>query len=263
MLKKKYITPGGTIYNQYKSMLDQTHLLIAGTTGSGKSVLTNNLILTALHYGPVKYSFVFVDSKKLELYTYRKLPHCLKYCDTYQSIANGISYARVEMEYRFNTMRKKGLYSWPGGKIIVVIDEYVDISLNLKRSNKKLYKRIDDDLTAILSRGRAAGIMVILCTQRPTSDVITGIIKANLPAQVALHTANDQESRNIIGIPNAAKLPKHGKCLYYTPDTMRVNIYDVPLLDDLETQRILDHWKYQNMNVLQKFIYKLFKSCHK
>lgn len=122
-----------------------------------------------------------------------------------------------------------------------------------------MHKQVENDLIAIMSRGRAAGVAVWLCTQRPTNDVITGVIKANLSAKIALHTNSKQDSINIIGEKYAADLPAYGFCEYYTPDTMTITRWPVPLIPAKETSKALAYWRYMALNPIQKIIYKILK----
>lgn len=221
-------------YKLYQTLLTQSHVLIAGSTGTGKSVLLNNLIYTALSNGPDKIQFILIDPKRVELIQYKNLPHVLDYACLSNTMIQTLISAVDLMEKRFDYMQFYGLKKYPGNDIYIVIDEFAD----LMTTNKK-------DATALICRltalGRAAKMHVILCTQRPTSEIITGLIKTNLDTRIALRVPTKQDSRNIINIAGAENLPRYGQAYVIIPPE-KPKLYEIPMIDESETQSIIDYW---------------------
>ena len=200
----KYITPGGKSPKIYSDLTTENHILIAGATGSGKSTLINSFIARLLmSNSPATAQFIFIDTKRIELYQYRKLPHTINYSDTPEKAINALNYAIKTMECRYNRMQKNGQKTTTEAHIYIFIDEYADLITTHK-------KQIEQLTTKIIQLGRAAGIHLIIGTQRPCREVITGTIKVNLDCKIALRTASAQDSRNIIGINGAECLPRFG-----------------------------------------------------
>lgn len=211
--------------NQYIDMLRQPHLLVAGTTGSGKSTLLNTLMYTALEYNPQQVQFILLDPKGCELVDYAKLPHTLMHCTSLQDILPALKYSVNLMDNRFTEMKKKNQKESDHVHTYVVIDEYIDIKLQLGKVAESL-------LIRLIAKGRAARIHVILCTQRPTRDIINGAIVANFPAKVALRCNSKQESRNIIDTGGAELLPTYGEAIYRVPqykELIHIQINQTPL----------------------------------
>ena len=189
-MPKEWKTPGGTAAAVCLDMLEQPHLLIAGSTGSGKSVLLNTLIYTALYKAPHRCRFILIDPKRVELIDYKELPHTLIYASEPPDIAAALVYA-VEV-------------------IFVIVDEFADLMTTQKRETMP-------QIIRLAQLGRAANLHLILATQRPTRDIINGQIKVNLDSRVALRCPTAQDSRNIINIKGAETLPRYGFGYYLTP----------------------------------------------
>lgn len=217
------ICRGGRVYRPFLQLLEQNHILIAGTTGSGKSVLLNGLIKTLMGaYSPIEKSIVLIDLKKVELYQFSKSRYCIGYSDNYNTTEIIFSRLTEIMHNRFFEMRRKGCLSYNGTDIYIVIDEYADISLNCS-------KQTINNIALIATQGRAAGIHLIIATQRPTRDIITPLLKCNCDTKIALRTATIQESRNIINSTEAAFLPRYGKALIQLPG-FNPEITDIPMI---------------------------------
>lgn len=216
-------------------MLRQPHLLIGGTTGSGKSVLINDLIYTLIASPPSVRSMILIDPKGCELVNYAKLPHTYRHAVTASEIVSTCKDATALMDSRFREMAKKGLRTWAGSQTYIIIDEYAFI--------RQMAKAAEPFINDIAYRGRAAGLHLIIATQRPTRDIITGIVAANMPSQVALRTRTRQESVNIIGVPGAELLPKHGEALYYSPDIGQNTKIYIPYVTEAEIQKLIKAWK--------------------
>lgn len=208
-------------------MHEMPHMLVAGSTGSGKSVALNTLIVSLMYkYGPEDLRFILVDPKQVEFYSYNGLPHMLlpeAIIDPTKSL-NALDWAINEMERRYMLLRDSGVReiieynSLPEVKskqkeklahIVIIIDEVGDImSLN------SIKKDFEEKVRRLTQKARAVGINLILATQRPSVDVITGVIKANLPSRMAFAVANYQDSRTILDKMGAETLLGKGDMLF-------------------------------------------------
>ena len=233
-MKKRYKTPGGTFYTFYRDMLTQPHLLVAGATGSGKSVVINGIIHTALLESPAKYQFVLIDPKRVELADYKKLPHTIRYASEPAEMVQALNYTMEITENRYREMQRKGLRKYEGPAVYVIIDELAD----LMTTNRKQVQPLIQRLAQI---GRAASVHIIAATQCPLSAVIPTPIKVNFDARVALRTRSSQDSRNILGIKGCELLPRYGEGYYMTADG--ITKYIIPMYPDAERQRIIKYWR--------------------
>ena len=199
------------------------HVLIAGTTGSGKSVCTNSLIISLLYKStPEEVRFIMVDPKMVELAPYNGIPHLLIPVVTDPKKAAGaLQWAVFEMMKRYKTFSEMGvkkleeynaltqqhqdLKKMP--TVVVVIDELADLMLVAA-------KEVEESICRVAQMGRAAGIHLVIATQRPSADVITGLMKANIPSRIAFAVASSLESRIILDTPGAEKLVGRGDMLY-------------------------------------------------
>jgi S-DNA-T family DNA segregation ATPase FtsK/SpoIIIE len=232
-MKKTYITPEGQIYKLYNSMLDQPHLLIAGATGSGKSVVINGIIYTALFNSPAINQFILVDPKRVELIQYKDLPHTLQYSSEPDTMVYALEYAMELTERRYKSMQQQSKRKYQGSNIYVVIDELAD----LMTTNKKQVQPLIQRLAQI---GRAAKIHIIAATQCPLSAVIPTPIKVNFDARVGLRTRSKQDSRNILEMSGAELLPRFGQGYYMTPE--KTTLYNIPMYTDQEIEDICNYW---------------------
>ena len=198
------------------------HMLIAGTTGSGKSVCMNSLIISLLYKsGPEDVKLIMVDPKMVELANYNGIPHLMIPVVTDPKKAAGsLQWAVTEMMRRYKTMSDAGVrdlesynsivMAEEGEKVpqlIVIIDELADLMLVAA-------KEVEDSICRIAQMGRAAGIHLVIATQRPSSDVITGLMKANIPSRIAFSVASAMESRIILDTQGAEKLVGRGDMLF-------------------------------------------------
>ncbi len=200
------------------------HLLIAGTTGSGKSVCTNSLIISLLYKAtPEEVRLIMVDPKMVELGIYNGIPHLLIPVVTDPKKAAGaLQWAVVEMMKRYRAFSEIGVrdlasYNAHAAKtddmekmpqIVVVIDELADLMLVAA-------KEVEESICRVAQMGRAAGMHLIIATQRPSADVITGLMKANIPSRIAFAVASSLESRIILDTTGAEKLVGRGDMLYF------------------------------------------------
>lgn len=233
-MKKEWITPRGEASNLCLSLLNQTHLLIAGSSGSGKSVLINSFIYNALYKPPNKCKFVLIDPKGTELYDYINLPHCLIYAHTTPEIVQSLNTCIDIMEQRNKECRRAGIKKSLEADIYIIVDEYADLMNTAKKAVIPLFCRI-----ALL--GRSANMHLILATQRPTRDIITGQIKVNLDSRVALHCPTPQDSRNIIDVKGAETLPRYGYGYYLTPE-YGLQLVKIPFTDQEEIAVRIKWW---------------------
>ena len=204
------------------SIAKMPHMLIAGTTGSGKSVCMNSIILSLLYKsGPEDVKLIMVDPKMVELANYNGIPHLMIPVVTDPKKAAGaLQWAVTEMMRRYKTMSDSGvrdlesfnsIVETEGGErlpqLVVIIDELADLMLVAA-------KEVEDSICRIAQMGRAAGIHLVIATQRPSADVITGLMKANIPSRIAFSVASGIESRIILDTVGAEKLVGKGDMLY-------------------------------------------------
>ena len=205
------------------------HVLIAGTTGSGKSVCTNSLIISLLYKStPEEVRFIMVDPKMVELAPYNGIPHLLIPVVTDPKKAAGaLQWAVFEMMKRYKLFSENGVKELSAynalaeqfqpnengeqmkklPSVVVVIDELADLMLVAA-------KEVEDSICRVAQMGRAAGVHLVIATQRPSADVITGLMKANIPSRIAFAVASSMESRIILDTPGAEKLVGKGDMLY-------------------------------------------------
>lgn len=232
--KPRYKTPGGKYYQLYADMAKQPHLLIAGATGSGKSVVINGIVGTLLTTCcPDTAAFILIDPKRVELVQYKRLPHVIRYASEPQDILLSLQQAMAIIDERYRAMQRKGTRSYDGGHVYVIIDELADLMTTQGRAVKPLLQRI-------CQVGRAARVHLIAGTQRPTTDVIPAAITVNIDARVGLRCRNAQDSRNILGTTGCETLPRYGQGYYLTPDGL--TLYNIPMLDESLLSGLVRYW---------------------
>lgn len=227
------------------------HLLVAGQTGSGKSVMIND-ILTSLLYrnSPSDLKLILVDPKQVEMAPYGDIPHLLTpVINEPEKCISALKWAVAEMERRLRTMAevgKRNINEYNNLKkeagmpyIVIVIDELADLMMMAARDVEALIVRL-------AQKARAAGIHLVLATQRPSVDVITGLIKANIPARIAFTVASQVDSRTIIDQMGAEKLLGRGDMLLLTADMPKPVRVQAALIDDDETMRVTDFLRQQS-----------------
>ena len=239
---KTWTTPAGTRYTFHTDLLAQKHLMIAGASGSGKSVLLNGIIYNALYSMPGDSArtvlFILIDKKGVELGLYKHLPHTIRYAITDEEAEAALRYAEAVISYRFQHMERLGVRTYPGGDMYIIIDEFAD----LMTTNKK---RVTPLIQRISQLGRAAKVHIILCTQCPLAAILPTTIKVNFDSIVGLHTANAQQSRNIIGVKGCENL-KIGECYYIKPGVDLMKYEDIPLFPDEVLIDRVNWWTNQN-----------------
>jgi S-DNA-T family DNA segregation ATPase FtsK/SpoIIIE len=257
------------------------HLLVAGTTGSGKSVGLNTILLSLLYrLTPEQCRLILIDPKVLELKSYDDIPHLLSPVVTEPAKAvRALKWAVEEMERRYRMMSSIGARNLSGfnervsaaqakGKplgrriqvgfdpdsgeelyeeqqldyralpqIVLIVDELADLMVTVGKEIEVLIQRLSQ-------KSRAAGIHLIMATQRPSVDVITGVIKANLPTRISFHVTSRIDSRTILGEQGAEQLLGKGDMLY-KPNTAPVMRVHGPFVSDEEVERVAEHWRGQ------------------
>lgn len=245
-MRLKWNLPKNMEYYPYLvDLLNNNHVLIAGTTGSGKSVLENDIIYSLLcckfpgENGTQQNAhFIFFDPKKVELRFYNKLPHCLGYADNIKDIIGYLRALRVEVDNRLQSMIKKGLRKSDKPPLYIFIDELVDLMTS--KEGKEITRLISD----IISISRATNIFFVMCTQAPNRKILKPEIILNCNCRIALKCNDKIESRQIIGISDAADLPPHG--IGIVSKDIEMYKIKIPLISDDTLKSVVDHWNKQN-----------------
>ncbi len=239
---------------------DMPHLLIAGTTGSGKTVCVNTCILSLLFRGsPNDLKFLMIDPKMVELMPFNGLPHllCPVVTDA-KKAAVALNWVVSEMESRYVLLSKASARNIEAYNekqddklpyIIVIVDEFADL-MSVARD------QIENAITRLAQLSRAVGIHLILATQRPSVDVITGVIKANLPARVSFKVASKVDSRTVLDANGAETLLGKGDMLFLQPGKEDLTRIQGALVKDAEIERVVDFIKAQGEPVYDEAILK-------
>ncbi|MGH9502609.1 MAG: DNA translocase FtsK [Terriglobales bacterium] len=239
------------------------HLLIAGSTGAGKSVAINAMIMSILYKAtPDQVRLILVDPKRLELGNYEGVPHLFTPIITEPKLAaNALRNAVREMERRLKLLAEKGVRSMeqynklfddegtrslfgedsedrPLPYIVIIIDELADLMM-LDSGN------VEESVTRLAQMARAVGIHLVLATQRPSVDVITGLIKANFPARISFRVATKVDSRTILDANGAEALLGRGDMLYLPSGSARVHRLHAPFVTEKEIAAVVEFWKSQ------------------
>lgn len=229
-------------------LAEMPHLLIAGTTGSGKTVCVNGIIMSMLlNASPEELKFVMVDPKMVELAQYNDIPHLL--CPTVtdpQKAGAALNWVVAEMESRYRKLSKEGVRNIQGYNarghqmpyIVVIIDELADLM-------QVSAKTVESSITRIAQLSRAVGIHMILATQRPSVDVITGVIKANFPARISFKVASKVDSRTVLDMNGAESLLGRGDMLFIKPGDAKPARGQCSFVRDEEIGRVIRFIKDQ------------------
>lgn len=224
------------------------HALIAGSTGSGKSVAINAFIAAILfRASPDEVKFIMVDPKRVELTGYNGIPHLLTPVIVEpDKVLAALEWAVNEMEQRYKLFAEVGVrniesYNNLSGFqalpfLVIIIDELADIMLFAP-------SKVEDTITRLAQMARAVGIHLLLATQRPSVDVITGLIKANIPCRIAFNVASQVDSRVIIDTIGAEKLLGRGDMLYIPPEQAKASRIQGTYVSDAEIKKLIDHLK--------------------
>ncbi|MBM4320518.1 MAG: hypothetical protein FJ125_11300 [Deltaproteobacteria bacterium] len=268
-------------YPIVRDLAKMPHLLTAGATGSGKSVLVNGMVVSLLYrYSPDELRLIMVDPKQLEFALYEGIPHLLLPVVTDpKKAAAALKWAVAEMERRYTLLAEVGVRQlsdynrWVEARqaelahrpprrgimvgaeeepawlpdpeipqkipsIVVIIDEFAELMMVAS-------KDVETSVCRLAQKARASGIHLILATQRPSVDVITGVIKANFPARIGLQVAQREDSRTILGQNGAENLLGDGDMLIMSPGISGLTRAHGPLITDEEIRRICDSWRSQ------------------
>ena len=224
------------------------HLLIAGATGSGKSVCINSILISLLYKAsPEEVKLILVDPKIVELSVYNGIPHLLAPVVTDpQKAANTLNWAVVEMDRRYQEFAERrcrdikafnhAVANDPEGEkmplILIVIDELADLMMTAPSD-------VEDAIVRLTQKARAAGIHLIIATQRPSVDVITGLIKSNIPSRIAFAVSSQVDSRTILDSGGAEKLLGKGDMLYHPQSSNKPVRCQGALVTDEEVERVI------------------------
>ncbi|GIV64464.1 MAG: DNA translocase FtsK [Bellilinea sp.] len=233
------------------------HLLIAGTTGSGKSVCVNSILTCLLlNNTPAEMRLILVDPKRVELTGYNGIPHLLApvVVDT-ERVIGALQWLQREMDARYHKFSQSGARNiqdfnarHPAERLpylVAVIDELADLMMLAPDETERA-------ITRLAQLARATGIHLILATQRPSVDVVTGLIKANFPARIAFAVASSVDSRVILDQPGAERLLGRGDMLFQAPDAAAPVRLQGVFVSDVEIQRLVDFWRTQAAIVREK-----------
>lgn len=249
MGKNAWITPPGKFYHLYKDMLSQNHLLIAGVNGSGKSVLINALVYTALQEAPTDCKFILCDPKMVELVRYQDLPHTLRYADTLEGIAAALESAHKTMMERFSDMKKRRVVEWEGQHIYIIVDEFADlVCKGPDRAENKLRSSCEQYIESISKLGRAAHVHLILATQAPNRKTLKANILLNMTARVGLRCMFPIESKQIIGTDMCCTLPNpktSGRAEAYYFKDLSLERWEIPMIPAEDIKERIEWWESQ------------------
>lgn len=259
--------------NYVADLAKMPHLLIAGATGTGKSVCLNSLVVSILYKAsPDEVKFIMVDPKRLELGLYADIPHLATPIITEpKRAANALKWAVRQMEERYKTLARYGVRNLEGYNaeikrrmdageldennkaykplplLVILIDELADLMMVSGHE-------VEEAITRLAQMARAVGIHLILATQRPSVDVITGLIKANFPSRISFRVSSKVDSRTILDANGSEGLLGRGDMLFLPPGTSRLVRVHGAYLDETEVNKIVDHIKAQSAPVYDETI---------
>ena len=244
--------PGNPIFCDLAKM---PHLLIAGATGSGKSVCINSILISILCKAtPDQVKMIMIDPKVVELSIYNGIPHLLAPVVTDpKKAANTLNWAVGEMTRRYGLFAEASVRDFRGYNedlayrkepeiplILIVIDELADLM-------QVASKEVEESIARLTAMARAAGIHLLIATQRPSVDVITGVIKANIPSRIAFAVSSQVDSRTILDMVGAEKLLGKGDMLYYPQSAAKPQRGQGAFVSDAEVESIIEYLKAQNL----------------
>ena len=238
-VRTAYRNPGGSVYTPFLDLADRPHLLIAGATGSGKSVALNGIIHSLLMTKyPSQCEFVMIDPKKVELIQYVRTPHCVKYASEHPDIVRALQWAVDETDRRFAVMQTQGVREYLGGHLYVIIDELADLMVSIKKETLPLLQRL-------AQIGRAARVHLIACSQNIMAQTIPTVLRCNFPAVLGLRTCNAAQSRFLIQTTGCEMLPdpkREGKGYGFLRDGADLQKILVYKYSDEDVERVLHWW---------------------
>lgn len=239
----------------FANMAKMPHLLVAGATGSGKSIYIHSLVISLLYRNPPEdVRFIMIDPKRVELTVYNKIPHILTpvITDTKKAIMT-LKWLSKEMERRYDALLENGVrdidsyHEKKGDRalmpyLVVIIDELADIMATYPRE-------MESAIVRLAQMSRAVGIHLVLSTQRPSVEVITGLIKANITSRIAFQVASQVDSRTILDMAGAEKLLGNGDMLYLAGDTAKPRRIQGPYISEQEVKKVVSYLSDQYRDV--------------
>jgi S-DNA-T family DNA segregation ATPase FtsK/SpoIIIE len=238
------------------------HLLIAGATGSGKTVCVNSLISSLIFKAkPDEVKFILVDPKKVELAQYKGIPHLLHpIISNAKKACSALNWAVAEMEKRYRVLADAGVrnintYNKDGVKmpyLVVIVDELADLMVVAR-------DKIETSIQRLAQLSRAVGIHLILATQRPSVDVITGVIKANFPARISFKVSSKVDSRTVLDMMGAEKLLGKGDCLFVQPSAIKATRAQASFIDDQDLNALTNNLRSQGAPIYEEGIIEVQK----
>lgn len=257
---------------QLADIAKMPHVLIAGSTGSGKSVCINTIITSIIYHAkPSEVKFVMVDPKVVELSVYNGIPHLLIPVVTDpRKAAGALAWAVQEMDDRYNKFASKGVRDLKGynnaiekenevGKlpqIVIIIDELADLMMVAKSD-------VEDAICRLAQKARAAGMHLVIATQRPSVDVITGLIKANVPSRIAFAVSSQVDSRTILDSVGAEKLLGKGDMLLFPSGAPKPSRVQGAFVSDEEVEKIVDFVKSNGIATYSEDILESIENSNK
>lgn len=235
-----WFTPDkATYYKMFEEMYNNSsHILVAGTTGSGKSVFINSFIYSLLAFcAPVSGNgakFVLIDPKRVELSKYKKLPHTIRYACDNEDIIDALYECIELMEQRYIDMEEAGIVKSNETPIYIVIDELADLMTTCKKDIMPLLQRI-------AQLGRAANVRLLCATQAPNRKIIPAELTTNFNTRIGLHCFSPIESKQIIGTNGAETLPQYGQAIIRTASYVRRS--EVPMVSDEKLKERIAYWE--------------------
>lgn len=235
---KRYKTPCNSYYKLFDSMTRQPHLLIAGATGSGKSVIVNGIIYRLLQGLPTDKQLILIDPKRVELSQWAKCPHVIRYASEQDTMLSALRLALQITENRYKRMQKKRIREYDGGHVYVIIDELADLMTTQKKAVLPVLQRLGQI-------ARAAHVHMIACTQTVKADVLPTVLTCNFDSRVALRTSTAQQSRMIIDVSGCECFPDpkaEKRAFCYFRQGANLNVYQVPMHTEKELEDLADYW---------------------
>jgi len=234
-----YRTPHGQVYTPFLRLSERPHLLIAGATGSGKSVALNGIIHSILMtQSPFNAQFVLIDPKKVELIQFKPLPHTARYASEHPDIVRSLQWSIDETDRRFTVMQRAGIKEYDGSHLYVIIDELADLMVSLKKETLPLLQRL-------AQIGRAARVHIIACSQNIMAQTIPTILRCNFSTILGLRTCNAQQSRFLISATGCEMLPdpkREGKGYGYLRDGADLEKLLIYKYADADIQFAINWW---------------------
>lgn len=239
IVSSSYRVPGGSVFPLYLDLTKRSHLLIAGATGSGKSVVLNGIMHCLLcSSSPFEAQFTLIDPKKVELIAYKDLPHTVQYASEPADMIRALQVSLDITEDRFRKMQADRVKEYQGGHLYVIIDELADLMTAQKKEALPLLQRL-------AQIGRAARVHVIACTQNVLAVTIPTVLKCNFSTILGLRTATAQQSRYLIASAGCELLPdpkREGKGYAFLRDGADLQKYQIPKYEDEEIDDLVRYW---------------------